>query len=312
MAFGAIVGRKAVPRVTVILPTHNRASLLPRAINSVLAQTFTDFELLVIDDASNDASAQLIRGFSDPRIIYIRHEVNRGEAESRNTGIRHARGEYIAYLDDDDEWVPIKLDKQVKVLDSSPPETGVVYTGCDHIELGTGRKVGTRKVSRRGRVLEHLLRENFLPGPTALVRKKCFQEVGEYDSTVRYGPDWEMWIRIARYFDFEVIPEPLYRYSIHTNQLTANFGLQLAGLERILELHSDLFLKHANAHARQLLQLGLLYYLCGNPAEARVILKRGLRRDPFHSRGYKLFVLSFLSRHSFQRLLALREGAVLW
>jgi glycosyltransferase involved in cell wall biosynthesis len=286
--------------------------MLPGAINSVLAQTFTDFELLVVDDASGDESAQVIRGFSDSRITYIRHQVNRGEAESRNTGIRNARGEYIAYLDDDDEWVPEKLDKQVKVMDSSPPETGVVYTGCDYVELGTGRKLGTQKVYLRGSVLEHLLTNNFLPGPTALVRRKCFQEVGEYDSTVRYGVDWDMWIRIARYFDFEAIPEPLYRYSIHTNQLSANFGVQLAGLERILELHSDLFLKHASAHGRQLLQLGLLHYLCGNPVEARVILKRGLRRDPFYGRGYKLFLLSFLSRRSFQRLLALRERGALW
>jgi glycosyltransferase involved in cell wall biosynthesis len=253
----------------------------------------------------------VIRGFSDPRITYIRHEVNRGEAESRNSGIRIARGEYIAYLDDDDELVREKLDKQVKVMDSSPRKIGVIYTGCDYVELGTGRKLGTRKVYQRGRVLEQLLTKNFLPGPTALVRRKCFQEVGEYDSTVRYGPDWEMWIRIARYFDFEVIPEPLYRYSIHTNQLTSNFALQLAGLERILELHSDLFLKNASAHGRQLLELGLLYYLCGKPAEARVILKRGLRRHPFYGRGYKLFLLSFLSRRSFQRLLALRERATL-
>jgi glycosyltransferase involved in cell wall biosynthesis len=296
----------------VIIPTHNRASLLPRAINSVLAQTFSDFELFVVDDASNDETARVIQGFSDSRITYIRHEVNRGESESRNTGIRNARGEYIAYLDDDDEWVPEKLDKQVKVMDSSPPETGVVYTGCDYVELGTGRKLGTQKVYQRGRVLEHLLTKNFIPGPTALVRKKCFQKVGEYDPTVRYGPDWEMWIRIARYFDFEAIPEPLYRYSIHANQLTANFGLMLVGLERILELHSDLFLKHASAHGRQLFQLGLLHYLCGNPVEARVILKRGLRRDPFYGRGYKLFLLSFLSRRSFQRLLGLRERGAVW
>jgi glycosyltransferase involved in cell wall biosynthesis len=300
-----------VPRVTVIIPTHNRASLLPRAINSVLAQTFTDFELFVVDDASNDETAQVIQGFSDPRITYIRHEVNRGESESRNTGIRNARGEYIAYLDDDDEWVPEKLDKQVKVMDSSPPETGVVYTGCDYVELGTGRKLGTQKVYQRGRVLEHLLTKNFLPGPTALVRKKCFQKVGEYDPTVRYGPDWEMWIRIARYFDFEAIPEPLYRYSIHTNQLTANFELHIAGHERILELHSDLYRSHAKAHGRQLTQLGLAYYLCGNPVKARVVLRHALRRYPFYMRAYKLFLLSFLSENSFHRVLAVRERAAL-
>jgi glycosyltransferase involved in cell wall biosynthesis len=297
------------PKVSVIIPTHNRASLLGRAVNSVLSQTFIDFELIIVDDASNDQTDLVVKSFADRRIKYIHHEVNGGEAESRNTGIRNAQGEYIAYLDDDDEWLPRKLEKQVRVMDGCGPDTGVIYTGMYHIELNTGKKVYSEEACRRGHILEQLLENNFVTGSTALVRSECYRKVGMYDPTVRFGPDWEMWIRIAKYFEFESIPEPLYCYSIHRNRLSANFAIQIEGLRRILELHSNLFLKNSKAHSRQLTNLGLLYYLCGNPTQARMFLKRGLCRYPMWARPYRLFFLSFLPRNSFLKLLALQERA---
>ncbi|MEZ4547537.1 MAG: glycosyltransferase family A protein [Thermodesulfobacteriota bacterium] len=113
-----------MPKVSVIIPTHNRADLLKAAIQSVLDQTYTDFELLVCDDASNDHTQDTVAGFSDPRIIYKRYEKNSGVVELRNNAVNSSSGEYIAFLDDDDEWLPEKLEKQVSVLDRSSPETG--------------------------------------------------------------------------------------------------------------------------------------------------------------------------------------------
>ncbi|MCK5344238.1 MAG: glycosyltransferase family 2 protein, partial [Candidatus Heimdallarchaeota archaeon] len=115
------------PIVSVILTTFNRAELLPRVIDSVLHQTFTGFELLIVDDFSQDQTSEIIRTFNDDRIKYVRHAENRGLSAARNTGIFHAIGEYIAFLDDDDEWIPTKIEKQVRHIQRLPESVGMVY-----------------------------------------------------------------------------------------------------------------------------------------------------------------------------------------
>src|SRR5262245_24547581 len=102
-----------MPLVTVVIPTHNRAGRVRSAIESVLHQTYADFEIVVVDDASEDGTENTVRGVLDPRVRYIRHAVARGDAAARNTGIRNSTGEYVAFLDDDDEWLPEKLRFQV-------------------------------------------------------------------------------------------------------------------------------------------------------------------------------------------------------
>src|SRR5688572_16958601 len=120
--------------VSVIIPTHNRAQSVVTAIASVVRQTFQDLEIIVVDDASNDDTAEVLAQFRDKRIKVIRHQTNRGGAAARNTGIRHSTFDYIAFLDDDDEWLPEKLAKQMAALLTSPPEVGCVYTGYFVVE----------------------------------------------------------------------------------------------------------------------------------------------------------------------------------
>ena len=114
------------PKVSVIIPTYNRAHLVGRAIRSVLNQTYQDFEIIVVDDGSTDNTEEVVKSFNDPRIRYIRHEKNRGGSAACNTGIRAARGEYIAFQDSDDEWLPEKLEKQMQVFENTPTGVG----GC--------------------------------------------------------------------------------------------------------------------------------------------------------------------------------------
>src|SRR5207237_7043535 len=119
---------EAMPKVSVIIPTHNRSGFLRLAVLSVLKQTFPDFELVIVDDASGDDTPAVVKRFEDPRIRYIRHERNLRIAAARNTGISNSTGEYVAFLDDDDEWLPSKLQKQVSALDHSASTVGAVYT----------------------------------------------------------------------------------------------------------------------------------------------------------------------------------------
>lgn len=126
------------PRVSVIISTYDRAALLPRAVNSVLAQTFSDYELIIVDDCSSDDTQEVIAEFTDPRIRSVRHKENRGLPASRNTGVRNAKGEYIAFLDDDDEYTPERLSLQVSRFEAASPAVGLVYGWMDKVDDSTG------------------------------------------------------------------------------------------------------------------------------------------------------------------------------
>ena len=118
----------------MIIPTHNRADLLPRAARSVLGQTYDDYEIIIVDDCSTDGTSETVLSWGDNRIRYIRHTENRRQSASLNTGIDAARGEYVAFLDDDDEWMPDKLELQVAELESGGAEVGLVYGWLDQVD----------------------------------------------------------------------------------------------------------------------------------------------------------------------------------
>src|ERR687886_939602 len=128
-----------MPKVSVIIPTHNRAAFLHSAITSVLNQTFQDLEIIIIDDASKDHTREVIANFNDTRIKVIHNQVSKGAAGARNIAIMNSSCEYIAFLDDDDEWLPEKLKIQVCLLDHSLPEVGGVCTSCFIIDKANGK-----------------------------------------------------------------------------------------------------------------------------------------------------------------------------
>jgi len=130
------------PKVTVIIPTYNRAHLIQRSVNSVLNQSYKNLELLVIDDASTDSTEQRISEIRDERLKYIRNKVNLGPSRSRNRGIEFSTGEIIAFQDSDDEWYRDKLEKQVDMLLKSPEDVAAVYCGMEFIDIKNGVKIG--------------------------------------------------------------------------------------------------------------------------------------------------------------------------
>ena len=161
------------PLISVIVPTYNRGTLLGRAIRSVLEQSYRNIEVIVVDDASNDNSDMIIKGFSDKRLFYIRHDRNMGGAEARNTGIKAAKGEYIAFQDSDDEWVKDKLEKQIQVFNSANENIGVVHSGFLIVSDNSSQYMPTGDVLKKeGNVYEHLLSENFVGTPTLLVKRE--------------------------------------------------------------------------------------------------------------------------------------------
>ena len=202
----------APPTVSVVVPTFNRASLLPRAIDSVLAQTFTDFELLVVDDASTDETAEVVRRYADPRVRYLVQPHNTGVAGARNRGMRAARGDFIAFLDSDDEWMPEKLERQIGLLRGTSPSVGLVYSGVESVREGGVPTI--EPAGARGDIYREMLHRNVIHGggSNVVMRRQVIATAGFFHEGLPAIEDYEYWLRITRFFEVDAIDEPLVRY----------------------------------------------------------------------------------------------------
>jgi glycosyltransferase involved in cell wall biosynthesis len=192
-------GPAGTPLVTVVTPAYNVARYIGEAVDSVLRQTFCDFEYLVIDDGSVDNSADIIRAHArdDPRFRLVQGE-HRGLSAARNAGIQEAKGEYIAFLDGDDRWHPKFLDRQLQLIQSLPPDVGAVFCRS-RLMLENGTLVFLQW-QRAGRYDFDDFLVNSNPtrnGSSLLIRKSCFADVGGFDEDLRYIEDLDMWLRIA-------------------------------------------------------------------------------------------------------------------
>ena len=213
---------------------------LPKTVSSVLAQSFKDFELIIVDDGSSDNVAEWVSTLTDSRIRFI-SQGNQGIPGARNTGIKHAGGEYIAFLDGDDMWDALKLEQQVEQLDNNP-EAGLIHTHIDLIDefdISIGRSVN---MNVEGNALAFILVSNFIgTGSTPMVRKRCFDELGVFctDPSIAWCDDWDMWVRIATRYSFAIIKQPLTLYRLHRSSASTKYKplipLVPAIVERIYE-----------------------------------------------------------------------------
>jgi len=259
----------SAPKVSVILTTRNRATLLRRAVKSVLGQTYVDFELLIVDDASTDSTADAVEAFKDERIRYIRRTVAGGGSAARNTGIEAAAGEYIAFLDDDDEWFPGKLEKQVSVMEKAPEDVGLVYTGVEIDGKGWNRGIERVMPVFKGDLRERLLRGSTIGSVSkVLARKECFFRAGMFDENLKSCQDWDMWLRIADFYRFDFVPEILARIHLHGEQISSNLGSMIPGRIMMVEKHMDRFRERPEILVIHLKRIGKLYCISGRWKEA--------------------------------------------
>lgn len=224
--------------VSVIIPTYNRSTLLARAIRSVQRQTYPHLEILVVDDASIDNTPEVVKNFDDPRIHYIRHNSNRGGSASRNTGIRAATGEYIAFLDDDDEWEPEKTEEQMKVIQDYDAVTCTSFpTSSDISKLSSTKTVE----------LDELLQGKFTYGGTGVLMAKAnvLKQI-MFDESLPRCQDWDLFIRIAMNHKFAYLNKPLLRSGAGTHLRITNsvLNVPISELEhqfRMIHKHKQLF-----------------------------------------------------------------------
>jgi len=212
-----------VPRVSVIIPSYNRAHVLERALDSVFAQTFTDFEVIVVDDASTDNTAELVAGIDDSRLRFLRHETNQYAGGARNTGMAAAKGEYIAFLDSDDLWLPHKLREQVAQLDEAGSDWVAGYTGALVNMKGGLNERSEYRPRHTGDVLRnYLLGEFTIWTPTFIFRRALLDEVGNFDPDLIRGEDIDFYLRILQKGKLACLTEPAVELFIEVDKGVAD------------------------------------------------------------------------------------------
>jgi glycosyltransferase involved in cell wall biosynthesis len=210
------------PLVSVVIPCYNAAEFVQDAIGSVLNSTYKNFEIIVVDDGSTDGTAEKVNALKDERIRYFYKE-NTGVAHTRNIGIGFARGEYIAFLDADDMFLPNNLKEKVDVLDNDP-ECGLVHAMEERFFHESGASMGVVD-GKEGYVLYDLLemRSNVIHSPSSVVcRKQLLEELNGFDTRLSTSADWELWVRIAARGPIKKINKTLSRYRLHKSQMHMN------------------------------------------------------------------------------------------
>jgi len=305
-----------MPTISVIIPTHNRSRALRRTIASVLRQTMPDFELIVVDDASVDDTQRVVEHFAAANIKYICHAKNQGAAAARNTGISNSHGKYIAFLDDDDEWLPDKLRLQFARLEASPMNVGAIYTGWLIVHGLTGNVLSQQIPWLKGDVFDSIFVRGFIaPTSTFLCRRSCFEKVGLFDESLQYCEDHDMWLRIAKEFAVDCVDEPLVRYTDPDSDrpsLSTNYDRVIRGQEAYFRKYAHVFVRHPAIHSVRRVELGVLYCYNGNMSKGRASFRTAMRINALEPRTYFNFALSLLGARLFKTLKLSKERCLLF
>ncbi|KAE8764889.1 glycosyltransferase family 2 protein [Georgenia thermotolerans] len=276
------------PAVSVVIPSYNRSATIVPAIASVLRQTFTDLEVLVVDDGSTDDTVAQAERLPDPRLRVLRSTANAGVSAARNRGVEHARGAWVAFQDSDDEWLPTKLEKQLARLGTAGPDHVGAY--CGMLVVGALEEHGGRTEVRyvpepetrlvEGDILPTLLRTSTVSTQTMVVRRRDLLRVGGFDEQLRSLVDWDLALRLSRVGPWAFVDEPLVLQRFSANSLTHGVERRVRSTVRVVEKNLDLLEERPRVLAEHYRTIAGAYRRLGRFAEARDYLRRarGLRR----------------------------------
>lgn len=277
------------PRVSIVLPVYNRADSIAASIDSVLRQTWQDFELLVVDDGSTDTTRDVISGIKDARIKLLSTPRNMGPSGARNIGIAQARGEWIAFQDSDDEWLPEKLDRQMERLAACDEKTVAVYCGMAVVG-SVFRKEGARTKLRyipspdipevEGDILHSLLRTSLVSTQMLVARRDVLQKIGGFDENLLALVDWDLSLRLAAEGQFAFVDEPLVLQRFSENSITRDQARRAGARTQILVKHHDTIAPMPDLLAQQYRVLAGEYRMLGRFEEAQEAMRKARKARP--------------------------------
>lgn len=284
------------PKVSVILPTLNRAALLRRSVGSVLSQSLRDIELIVVDDGSTEDIAAVVDSFNDPRARLVRHPEPRGPAAARNSGLAHARGTYVAFQDSDDSWETDKLERQLALLEPQPESVALAICGLLRFRLDNspwrfpGEQFAAAFIDTpKTAVRYHPDAFALAFTQTWLVRRAALTTVGGFNEALRVWEDWELLLRLSARYDFVLDPTPLAISYMTPGSAGANLPERLRSLQRLQAAYADCGDRPLIARLHYLAARYRL--LAKDRAGAWPELLRALRIAPFKAKHWALFGL---------------------
>ena len=315
-------------KISIIIPTYNYAQYICEAIESVLNQTYKDFEIIVVDDGSTDNTKEVIKPYLN-KIKYI-YQQNSGPSAARNRGIKEAKGEYIAFLDADDIWLAQKLELQIKFMEKEK-EVGLIFSDMILFnEKGIIKnsflkeklffnKLSIKPLSSTEKVIydnvfNALLQENFIPTNTVIVKKECFNKVGFFDETLFSVEDRDMWLRIGLFYDIGFINFPLVLTRFHETNISANQELALKSRLKVMKKflnYSNLPIKSKKIIKQTInkiyFDLGYLYFTYEKFPLSRIYFRKFLKENPFIFKPWIYILLSVLPTSDIRKLKNLKE-----
>lgn len=290
------------PRVSVIIPVYNGERYFARTIESVLAQTYSAKEIVIVDDGSRDTSQEVIARYLHHSNVHLVTQKNAGVAAARNTGISAAAGEYIALVDQDDLWLPDKLARQVEYLDAHP-EIALVHSNIHFIDEA-GERIPDPEwawvAPTFGQVLPELVKQNRICTCTVLLRKSVLEQVGSFRQELAPADDWDLWLRIAARHPIGFVDAVTASYRLHQENESRNLLKMQEAEIRVVET----FVREHPGAVGKAITRAKLYSLCneaaqllersGRHTEARGYWLRAMRKNPVASKPYASLILGAL------------------
>ncbi|SDZ46632.1 Glycosyltransferase involved in cell wall bisynthesis [Evansella caseinilytica] len=296
-------------KVSVIIPTHNRAKLVKKAVESVLNQTYKNLEIIVVSDGSTDDTDFVINECkkSDQRIKYISYHPAKGGNIARNIGIKNAKGEFMAFLDDDDEWMPEKLELQIQEMKKNP-KIGLVYTGVEIIYDKENIKYYSSP-EKQGDLSEEILITNYI-GTTSsvMIKGELIKEIGMFDESLKALQDYDLWIRTCQKTQVAAVAKPLVKYFNYTlnKQISDDINKYENAIEYIDNKYVDLY-SIASEEIRKQHQHSMTMLIVNkalrnkNAKMARVYLRNSLLQQP-NLKDISMYLLSFFKYETILKL----------
>ncbi len=286
------------PRISVVIPSYNRAHCIEKAIDSVLEQNVDGIEIILVDDGSTDSTRELVQEKYGEKVRYFYQE-NQGIPGARNTGIQNARGDYVAFLDSDDYWRQDKLRQQMALV-AEHVEYGLVATCCAKIQQDGSLKERNRQ-GKSGWVLKDLFRANFIRTSSVIIRRDCFDGVGLFDESLKEAEDYDLWMRVAAEYPVGFVNESLTVYLDNPNGVSID---SLVGrLYRLRALEKDYLKKKVpeKLYKRRLAQnynrVGRHYLKRGDRKKGLFYLMKAQRLVPFYLKYTFYFIKGLFTRH---------------
>ncbi len=285
------------PTVSVLIPTYNRAYSLERAIRSVFNQTYQNFEIIIVDDGSTDNTEELVRSYNDERIKYLKNKINKGASAARNIGISNASGDLLSFLDSDDEWLPSKLDSEIKIFNKNS-NCIAVSTGYIFIDERTQNAIKKTVFEERIVTQDVALRGDCLTTNDFTAKKEAIISIGGFDENLPARQDWDIWIRMSSIG--LCIQVPLYtvkKHLFHGDQISTSYEKKINGTLLLFEKHRDLFSSEAEACYRILKMIGLFYLFNNDNSNAKFYFKESLKLTKVRKKRVKLIIALLLLKN---------------